>query len=73
MQSRDATMTDCYEVEVTTHTVVFVSGAESKDKAIEYAQDEMPIGANVMEISARQLAAYEVDSVRRHADERSEA
>lgn len=67
-------LTDCYEVNFTINYTVFVRDAKSEDEAIELAEDELPIGMSgcVDRAEAARLKAGEVESSRRHADERVE-
>jgi hypothetical protein len=67
-------LTDCYEVTFTINYTVFVRGAESEEKAYEYAEDELPIGMSgcVDRSEIVRLKASEAESSRRHADERAE-
>lgn len=72
MTKENDPLTDCYEVEITIFATVFVRGAKSEEEAMEFAEGELPGMQEVNEIRPRQLRKSEVDSVRRHADYKSE-
>lgn len=69
----DKNLTDCWEVTLVAQCVVFVRGAKDFDEAMEFAHNEVSCGEyEFVEGTAQQLEASAVDSVRRHADKRSE-
>lgn len=67
-------MNKYWEVEIQAVSTVFVAGAESEEQALQWAQEEtrLPMGM-IVEIRANELTnPIEVDSCRRHADEKVE-
>ena len=73
LTKKDDPLTDCYEVTLQAVCVVFVRGAKNANQAMEFAQNEISGSSyEMVDGNTVRLRASEVDSSRRHANERSE-